>query len=42
MIGTPDSPGILPLSVSDIFKEINKNRLPRYKIFASYLEIYNE
>ena len=46
MLGTPNSPGILPCSLNDIFISINKKAdiLDNYmiNIYCSYLEIYNE
>ena len=46
MLGTPNSPGILPCSLNDIFLSINKKAdiLDNYmiNIYCSYLEIYNE
>jgi hypothetical protein len=42
MLGTPETPGILPCSVRDIFSYIAKDKENDYKIWISYLEIYNE
>jgi len=42
MLGTPETPGILPCTVRDIFSFINKDKENEYKIWISYLEIYNE
>ena len=41
MLGRPDLPGVLPLSIKDIFRIANKSPAA-YTIFVSYLEIYNE
>ncbi|OMJ70771.1 hypothetical protein SteCoe_31192 [Stentor coeruleus] len=41
MLGRPDLPGILPLSIKDIFT-IATNSQNNYTIWVSYLEIYNE
>ena len=42
MLGTPDTPGILPCTIRDIFNFISKDPKNDYKIWISYLEIYNE
>ncbi len=46
MLGTPNSPGILPCSLNDIFILVNKleqnNRNLMINIYCSYIEIYNE
>lgn len=42
MLGTPNTPGILPCSVRDIFSYISKDKENDFKIWISYLEIYNE
>lgn len=46
MLGSPNSPGILPCTLRDIFLKINKitNENPNisYKVYCSYIEIYNE
>ncbi|CAI2374245.1 unnamed protein product [Moneuplotes crassus] len=42
MLGTPETPGILPCTVRDIFNFVTKNQSNEYKIWISYLEIYNE
>ena len=46
MLGTPNSPGILPCSLNDIFISINKKKeiLENviFNVYCSYLEIYNE
>ena len=41
MLGKPELPGVLPLSIRDIFRIVNKNP-EAYTIYVSYLEIYNE
>ena len=41
MLGRPDLPGILPLSIKDIFSYTSSSQL-KYSICVSYLEIYNE
>ena len=42
MLGTPQSPGILPCAVRDIFNFTKNDPEHEYKIWVSYLEIYNE
>ena len=42
MLGTPKSPGILPCTLRDVFNEIHKDTQKQYRIWISYLEIYNE
>ena len=43
MLGTPEIPGILPCTVRDIFIAISNNESQNeYKVWISYLEIYNE
>ena len=46
MLGTPNSPGILPCSLNDLFISINKKKYINnnilFNIYCSYLEIYNE
>jgi len=42
MLGTPDAPGILPCAVRDVFLEINKRKDMLFKVWISYIEIYNE
>lgn len=42
MLGTPETPGILPCAVRDIFSAIKKDSDHDYKVWISYLEIYNE
>jgi Kinesin motor domain/Regulator of chromosome condensation (RCC1) repeat len=41
MLGRPDLPGILPLSIQDIFN-LSLSSTTTYTIWVSYLEIYNE
>ena len=43
MLGTPNSPGILPCTLRDIFNIIQKEKnAENYTVYCSYLEIYNE
>ena len=46
MLGSPNSPGILPCSLNDIFIFINRfsnnNKNKIINIYCSYIEIYNE
>ena len=46
MLGSPNNPGILPCALRDIFIKINKiskeNNNINYKVYCSYIEIYNE
>ena len=42
MLGTSKEMGIMPRSVSDLFKILNKYKNKDYKIEVSYIEIYNE
>ena len=46
MLGSPNNPGILPCALRDIFLKINKitkeNKNINYKVYCSYIEIYNE
>ena len=46
MLGSPNSPGILPCVLRDIFLKINKikneNENVEFKVYCSYFEIYNE
>lgn len=41
MKGTHTNPGIIPLSLKDIFKKIENEKLTA-KVDISYIEIYNE
>ena len=46
MLGSPNSPGVLPCSLNDIFIFVNNleqnNENAIYNIYCSYVEIYNE
>ena len=46
MLGSPNNPVILPCTLRDIFIKINKitkeNQNINYKVYCSYIEIYNE
>ncbi|GIL95335.1 hypothetical protein Vretimale_1382 [Volvox reticuliferus] len=42
MRGTHDSPGIIPLAVTEAFRLIEANESREYLIRVSYMEIYNE
>ena len=43
MLGTPNSPGILPCAIRDIFNMIQKEENPEnFSVSCSYIEIYNE
>ena len=46
MLGSPNNPDILPCTLRDIFIKINKiskeNPNINYKVYCSYIEIYNE
>ena len=42
MLGTSKEMGIMPRSVSDLFKILNNYKNKDYKIEVSYIEIYNE
>ena len=42
MLGTSTEIGIMPRSVSDLFKLLNKYKNKDYKMEVSYIEIYNE
>jgi centromeric protein E len=43
MKGTNGSPGLIPLLLADIFKQVSNNEWGWYmKIVLSYMEIYNE
>lgn len=42
-MGQPDSPGVMGLTLSELFEEIDKNKSDReYIVKVSYLEVYNE
>lgn len=42
MLGSPDKPGILPCAVRDIFTLTKNDPAHDYKVWISYMEIYNE
>jgi hypothetical protein len=43
MLGSPNSPGLLPCALRDVFSLISKDSDPgRFSVFCSYIEIYNE
>ena len=46
MLGSPNNPGILPCVLRDIFLKIkkkkNENENIEFKVYCSYIEIYNE
>ena len=42
MLGTPEIPGLLPCTIRDVFNGIKNDRENEYKVWVSYLEIYNE
>ena len=44
MLGSPNSPGILPCSLRDVFRYIenNENENISFNVYCSYIEIYNE
>ena len=42
MLGTDINPGIMPLTLQDLFKKVNKYKDREYKLKFWYLEIYNE
>eukprot|EP00826_Nyctotherus_ovalis_P004721 TRINITY_DN11040_c0_g1_i2.p1 TRINITY_DN11040_c0_g1~~TRINITY_DN11040_c0_g1_i2.p1 ORF type:complete len:716 (-),score=206.62 TRINITY_DN11040_c0_g1_i2:93-2240(-) len=42
MRGSGQSPGIIPLSIMELFKEIAKGKEKAYQVRVSYLELYNE
>ena len=43
MLGSPNSPGLLPCALRDIFNMIHKESNPAaFNVFCSYIEIYNE
>ena len=41
MVGSEDHPGLIPLTVEDLFKSIERAERV-YRVWVSYLEIYNE
>ena len=42
MLGEEGNPGIMPLTLKELFKEVDKYKEREYKIKFWYLEIYNE
>ena len=42
MLGTDTNPGIMPLTLEDLFKKVNRYKDREYKLKFWYLEIYNE
>jgi hypothetical protein len=42
MLGTGDSPGIMPKSIIDLFQYIEAKDNLDFKIVISYIEVYNE
>ena len=43
IIGTPNQPGILPLSLTFIFNYFEEKKLfEKYELYANFIEIYNE
>jgi len=42
MSGTPQSPGVVPLAVEEIFRIIKRETGREWVLRASYLELYNE
>lgn len=42
MLGNPENPGIIPCALRDIFSKIHSIKQPKFNIFCSYIEIYNE
>lgn len=42
LTGSPSSPGIIPLSISDLFSGIRSTPDREFLLRASYLELYNE
>ena len=42
MLGSQSEKGIMPRSVSDLFKMLHNYKNKEYKMQASYIEIYNE
>ena len=42
MLGNPKNPGILPCVLKDTFDLIEKDTNNNYRVFCSYIEIYNE
>ena len=42
MMGTEEEPGIIPLTVNEIFRQIELNEDREFLIRVGYIEIYNE
>lgn len=42
MLGTSSSLGLLPCALQDVFQTIEEDNEYSYKVWISYLEIYNE
>eukprot|EP00357_Protocruzia_adherens_P008266 CAMPEP_0115016942 /NCGR_PEP_ID=MMETSP0216-20121206/27785_1 /TAXON_ID=223996 /ORGANISM="Protocruzia adherens, Strain Boccale" /LENGTH=259 /DNA_ID=CAMNT_0002387591 /DNA_START=38 /DNA_END=814 /DNA_ORIENTATION=+ len=42
MLGSPESPGVLPCAIRDVFQGIKRDTENDYSVWISYLEIYNE
>ena len=43
MLGTSDNPGIMPLTMTELFRMISmSNQFDEYTVKVSYLEVYNE
>ena len=42
LTGSPSNPGIIPLSVTDLFAQIRRTPDREFLLRASYLELYNE
>uniref|UniRef100_A0A7S3LVQ8 Kinesin-like protein n=1 Tax=Palpitomonas bilix TaxID=652834 RepID=A0A7S3LVQ8_9EUKA len=42
IVGTKDDPGILPLSVEQIFRHVQNDKARSYLLRISYVELYNE
>lgn len=42
MIGDEEMPGIIPLAIKDIFKQINVDEGRKYRLKIGYIEIYND
>jgi centromeric protein E len=42
MMGTDEEPGIIPLTINEIFKEVEQTKDREFLIRVGYIEIYNE
>lgn len=42
MVGTQDDPGLMVLSLRDIFSRIQRETESEFEVTCSYLEVYNE